>query len=79
MVARAGSAFVLLGVIALVVFLVTFSIGQVDVLLLLLGAALSALGLVLRRRAARLESRSSSRFHTLRRVLGRPPDDQDES
>lgn len=77
MVLRTGSALVLLGLIALMVFLVTFTIDQADVRVLLLGAGLSALGLVLRRRAARQARIASKRFRTLRRLLGRPdePDD----
>jgi hypothetical protein len=74
---RAGSALVLIGLIALMVFVVTFSIDQADVRVLVLGAGLSALGLVLRRRAARAERQASQRFRTLRRLLGRadePPE-----
>ncbi len=74
---RAGSALVLLGLIALVVFLVTFSVDQADVRVLVLGAGLSALGLVLRRRSARVERRVTERFRTLRRLLGRA-DEPDE-
>ncbi len=81
MASRAGSALVLLGLIALMVFLVTFSIDQADVRALILGAGLSALGLVLRRRAARRERRTTERFRTLRRLLGRAeePDGPDET
>ncbi len=77
MASRAGSALVLIGLIALMIFLVTFSVDQADVRVLILGAGLSALGLLLRRRAARAEQRVSERFRTLRRILGHidePPD-----
>ncbi len=78
MTARAGNALVLVGVIALVVFLVMLSGGRTDILLLIGGAAICALGLLLRRLEARRERAQGSRFHTLRRVLGReddtPPD-----
>ena len=75
---RAGSALVLLGLIALMVFLVTFTVDQADVRVLVLGAGLGALGLVLRRRAARGARRVSERFRTLRRLLGRS-DERDDS
>ena len=71
---RAGSALTLIGLIALMVFLVTLTIGQADWRLLLAGAALAALGLLLRRRAARTEA--SRRFRTLRRMLGHRPEDE---
>ena len=71
MTARAGNALVLIGLIALVVFLVMLSAGETDVLLLVGGAAMSALGLLLRRRAARRERAEPARFRALRRILGR--------
>ena len=70
--ARLGTALVLLGLICLVVFLVTFSIQQADVSTLLLGAGLSALGLLLRRRSPKVRS---SRFHTLRKLMGEEEED----
>jgi hypothetical protein len=51
MVTRFASALILLGVIALVVFLVTLSSGDLNLLVLLLGACLCAIGLLLRRLA----------------------------
>lgn len=75
MASRAGSALVLIGLIVLMVFLVTLSAGQGDLWLLLAGASLSALGLVVRRRAARLERTESQQFRTLRRLFRRPPED----
>ena len=75
---RLGSALILIGLIVLIVFLLGWSIQQVDVRALLGGAALCALGLLLRRRAAR-SAASPARFRLLRRALGRgepPPDDE---
>jgi hypothetical protein len=75
---RLGSALILIGLLALVVFLLGMSVQQADLRLLLGGAALSALGLLIHRRAARSQP-SSSRFRTLRRALGRgepPPDSE---
>ena len=76
MLSRLGSALILLGLIALVVFAITLP-GGPDVRTLLLGAGLGALGLLLRRRspAPRTEE---GRFATLRKVIGRrPPDPSD--
>jgi len=74
MTSRVGSALILIGLIALMVFLVTLTIGLADWRLLLAGAALAALGLLLRRRAARTEP--SARFRTLRRMLGHRAEDE---
>jgi uncharacterized membrane protein HdeD (DUF308 family) len=74
MISRVGSALILVGLIALMVFLVMLTTGQADWRLLLAGAALAALGLLLRRRAARTEP--SARFRTLRRMLGHRPEDE---
>jgi hypothetical protein len=75
---RLGSALILVGLLALVVFLLGMSVQQADLRLLLGGAALCALGLLLHRRAARAQA-SPARFRMLRRALGRgdpPPDDE---
>jgi hypothetical protein len=75
---RLGSALILIGLLALVVFLLGMTVQQPDVRLLLGGAALCALGLLLHRRAARAQA-SSGRFRTIRRALKRtlpPPDDE---
>lgn len=77
MASRAGSALILLGLIALTVFLVTFSANQADVRVLLLGAGLAALGLLLRRRAARLQQKESGRFRAWRRITRRSPDEEE--
>jgi len=75
---RLGSALILIGLIVLIIFLLGWSVQQVDVRALLGGAALCALGLLLRRRSAR-NAVSPARFRLLRRALGRgqpPPDDE---
>jgi hypothetical protein len=75
---RLGSALTLIGLLTLVVFLLGLSVQQADVRLLLGGAALSALGLLLHRRASRAQA-SPARFRMLRRAFGRgepPPDDE---
>jgi hypothetical protein len=54
----------------LVIFLVSLSAGQTELLTLLGGAALSALGLLVRRRGAARAASRSGRFQTLRRLLG---------
>ena len=74
---RLGSALILIGLIILIVFLLGLTVQQGDLRALLGGAALCALGLLLRRRAAR-SAVSPARFRLLRRALGRgepPPDD----
>jgi hypothetical protein len=54
----------------LVVFLVTFSNQQEDVRTLIMGAALSASGLLIRRRTAPPTRAEAMRFRTIRRLLG---------
>ena len=78
MTLRLGSALILIGLLTLVVFLLGLSVQQADVRLLLGGAALCALGLLLRRRVSRAQA-STGRFRTIRRALGRsePPPDED--
>lgn len=79
MLARLGSALVLLGLVALTVFAVTLPAGQGDLRTLLLGAGLAALGLLLRRRPSPPEDGQPGRFSTLRKILGRRPPDPDDS
>lgn len=67
---RLGSAFILIGLVVLTVYLLKFTIEQEDPLLLLAGLLLSLLGLLLRRRAAARAKQRSTRFHTVRRLLG---------
>jgi hypothetical protein len=80
MIARLGSALVLIGLIFMVVFLVTFSAGRGDLRVLLSGAVISALGLLLRRRRPDRPT-DSGRFQTLRRMMGEQiePDEEGES
>lgn len=71
---------ILIGVIFLLVFLVTMQISQGELTVLILGAALSALGLLLRIRARRREERQSrERFRVLRRLEGVSESDRRES
>lgn len=75
---RLGSALLLVGLIVLVVFVLGLTVQQADVRALLGGAALCALGLLLRRRAAR-DSAAPARFRMLRRALDRhSTDDRDD-
>jgi hypothetical protein len=67
---RFAVALILIGLILLTVFVMTLQVHQGDFRVLLLGAALSSLGLLLRRRMARRAKRSSQRFSTLRRLRG---------
>jgi len=77
MAARFGLALILIGVIVLTVFLLAFSIGKEDAQMLLLGAGLSALGLILRVRGRRAEHRGPRYFRTLRRFAGEDAEDVD--
>jgi hypothetical protein len=77
MLARLGSALILLGLITLVVFAVSYTSVPPDPTLVILGAGLSGLGLILRRRGAHSLPPDSGRFRTLRKVIGRqPPGDE---
>jgi len=64
MASRFGAALILIGLISLVVFILTLQI-------------LTALGLVIRRSAARNAQRRTARFHTLRRLRGDAPETKD--
>ena len=75
MLLRLGNALVLIGLIVLVVFLITFNAGVADLRTLLAGAGLAIAGLVLRRRG-QPRHEESSRFVTMRRVLRRRPEDE---
>jgi positive regulator of sigma E activity len=83
---RFGNALILIGIILLIIFLLTMQIGQQELTVLVLGAALGALGLLLRMRAARREKRQSrERFRVLQRLEGvsesdprEPKKDQEE-
>ena len=64
---RFGLALALIGVITLIVYTISASNRQGDPQVLLVGACLCSIGLLLRRRAARLEKRHAQRFRLLRR------------
>ncbi len=68
---RLGTSLILLGVIALVVFVMTLTIEQASLWTLLAGALLSATGLILRRRFAEPLPPRPERFKLLRRLIGR--------
>jgi len=70
MASRFGSALILIGLVSLVVFILTLQIQQPNTIALLLGSSLTALGLVIRRSAARNAQRRTVRFQTLRRIRG---------
>jgi hypothetical protein len=76
MLFRLGSALILIGLIALVVFALTLSVGEADPRVLFAGAGLAVVGLLIHRRA-RPDRPPSSRFRTLRRVIGEPSSDDD--
>ena len=75
MTARFALALILIGLIALTVFVTTYMNQEGDVRSLLLGASLCALGLILRRRAARRERAESGRFRMLRSLSAREEED----
>ena len=82
---RFGNALILIGTLLLIVFLLTMQVGQSELAVLVLGASLSALGLLLRIRARRREARQSrERFRVLRRLEGvseadpRDPEEDEE-
>jgi len=68
MLSRLGSALILIGVILMVVYLVTGTVGQSDFRLLLSGAGSAALGLFFHRRGT--PPAETNRFQGLRRLLG---------
>ena len=73
MLYRLGSALILIGLIALVVFLVTFQTGQSDRTTLVVGILLTSIGLVFWRRGRRSRMVPPTRFHTVRKILGQNP------
>jgi hypothetical protein len=77
MQARLGNALILIGLIVLVVFLITFDAGAADLRTLLVGAGLSIVGLIFRRRG-QPRREESARFVTMRRVLRRRPEEPPE-
>lgn len=77
MTTRFAAALILIGIILLTVFVMTLQVDQADIRVLLLGAAISGLGLLLRRRAARRRKSRSGRFSTLKRLRGISEEDLD--
>jgi uncharacterized membrane protein len=71
---RFSLALILIGLISLMVFAFSFTYLQGDMRSLLLGASLCAIGLILRRRAARRERDQPARFRMLRRMIERDED-----
>jgi hypothetical protein len=70
MASRFATALILVGIVLLTVFVLTLQVQQGDPFVLLLGASLSGIGLLIRRRIARRRKRNSGRFATLRRLRG---------
>lgn len=68
MLSRLGSALILIGVILMVIYLVTGTVQQSDIRLLLSGGGAAALGLFFHRRGA--PPVQGNRFEGLRRLLG---------
>ncbi|TFH38105.1 MAG: hypothetical protein E4G99_00475 [Anaerolineales bacterium] len=77
MISRFAAALILIGLILLTVFVLTLQVEQGDFRVLLFGSALSTLGILLRRRAARRARQTSQRFSTLRRLRGIQEDELD--
>jgi hypothetical protein len=73
---RFGLALILIGLISLMVFAVTYLNQEGDVLTLLLGASLCALGLMIRRRLAQRNRIDSGRFRIFRRFSERFPEEE---
>lgn len=67
MISRLGTALILVGIIVLVVFLLTYQVQEADLNVLLFGVGASLFGLLFRRRGARQSARQSTRFQMLRR------------
>jgi hypothetical protein len=79
MLRRLGSALILIGLVVMVVYWVSSTIGQGSALTLLAGAACSLVGLWLRRRALARSTGETGRFRTLRRLMTPPDADDDET
>jgi hypothetical protein len=67
MISRLGTALILVGIIAVVVFILTYQVQEADLNVLLFGVGASLFGLLFRRRGARQSARQSTRFQMLRR------------
>ena len=68
---------ILIGLVALVVFSLTLTVGQADLRSLLAGAGLAILGLLIHRRARQTRRAAHGRFRTLRRMLGASAEEDD--
>jgi len=82
MLARLGTALVLMGTVTLIVFVLTYSSGQGDLRTLLAGAGLTLVGLIFRRRGTPAVEEESARFRTVRRLMRRreePPTEGGDS
>ena len=71
MLYRLGSALILIGLILLIVFLVTYQEGSMQTSALLSGLGLCIVGLIFRRRGQRRRQSPPTRFRTVRRFLGK--------
>ncbi|HEY43365.1 MAG TPA: hypothetical protein G4O11_05215 [Anaerolineae bacterium] len=74
---RFGLALILIGLISLMVFTVTYMNQEGDARTLLLGASLCALGLIIRRRIARQERIEAGRFRMFRQFRERNLEEED--
>jgi hypothetical protein len=78
MLYRLGSALILIGLILLIVFLVTYQAGSVQTSTLLSGLGLCIVGLIFRRRGQRRRRSPPTRFRSVRRFLGKNQNDNEE-
>jgi hypothetical protein len=76
MMYRFGTALILLGVIALTIFVVTLSGDQSDYRVLLAGCLLCVVGLLLHRRHAPART-DSGRFQTMRQLFSRSQQEEE--
>lgn len=77
MLSRLGSALILIGLILLVVFLVTYQEGDIRIPTLLAGAGFCILGLIFRRRGRPRHDLPTTRFRAVRKLMGNfNPDDE---
>lgn len=73
-----ASALLMMGAIALIMFVVMISKGQFDLTSLVLAASLLGLGLLLRRRERRMRMGPPMRGRLLRRLLRREPQQEED-
>jgi hypothetical protein len=77
MLYRLGSSLILIGLILLVVFLVTYQDENINTSTLLSGAGLCIIGLIFRRRGRPRHDLPSTRFRAVRKFLGKINTDDD--